>query len=218
MIDHSAVALTRIVSQFYNSPKLKALLSAIVAPLNVIETDIDDLKTKRWLDTAFGVQLDGLGSLVGERREGRDDETYREALRFRVFINTSQATPPDVMYALRYLTKADNLQYIESWPATFYLYTDGYALTPQITAVMQDLSPAAVASVPIAVSYGHEALRTSNPDELTDDSSELGGLVASLLNTVDGRQLKTISGKRIRIREGYKIHMAKPTLTGLFYD
>lgn len=216
-LDLVALALTRITGQFYNSPKLLAALEAIIAPLNVAELDLDDLKTKRWLDTAFGVQLDGLGSLVGERREGRDDETYREALRFRVFINTSQATPPDIMFALRYLTKSDNLQYLESYPATFYLYCDGYSITTLIPAVMQDLSPAAVANVTICVSYGHAASRTSGlPALAEDDSSELGGMVASMLNTVDGRQLKTISGKRIRIRSGYKILPTKPTFTGLF--
>lgn len=214
--DHTSLALSRLASQFDNSPKLRALLAAIVGPLHTIESDADDLREKRWIDTAQGAQLDGLGAIVGEPREGRSDEDYREAIRFRVFINVSKGTPPDVIRALGYITKSDDVQYMESWPATVMLYCDGHHAGKLIPGVMQDLLPASVSDVDIAVSFGEEALRMSNPDQVTDDESELAGLVASVLHCLDGRRLRTLSGKRIRIRTGYVIHKTKPTLTGLF--
>lgn len=214
--DYTSLALSRLVSQFADSPKLKALLSQIVGPLNTIEADADDLRDKRWIDTAVGAQLDGLGTIVGEARQGRNDDDYREALRFRVFINVSKGTPPDVIHALDYITKADDVQYMESWPATVFLYSDGYSANKLLPDVMQDLLPAAVSDVDVAVSFGEEPLRMSNPDQVTDDESELAGLVAAVLHCLDGRKLMTISGKRIRLRTAYEIHMTKPTLTGLF--
>lgn len=59
MLDYAAIALPRLTGQFDNSPKLRALLAAIVGPLTVLETDADALIAERWIDTAVGVQLDG---------------------------------------------------------------------------------------------------------------------------------------------------------------
>lgn len=214
--DYKSLALSRLASQFAKSPKLRALLAQIVGPLEVIENDADDLRNKRWIDTATGVQLDGLGTIVGEGREGRTDDDYREAIRFRVFVNVSKGTPPDVIYALKNVTKADDVQYAESWPATVFLYSDGYAANKLLPGVIQDLLPAAVSDSDVAVSFGGAAFRMSNPDQETDDGSELAGLAASVLHCLDGRRLRGLSGKRIRIRAGYVVHPSKLRLTGLF--
>jgi hypothetical protein len=214
--DYTSLALKRLASQFVESPKLRALLAHIIGPLEVVEGEVDNIRNKRWIDTAVGAQLDGLGTIVGEGLEGRNDDDYREALRFRVFINVSKGTPPDVIRALDYITKADDVQYMESWPATVYLYSNGYSANKLLPDVMQDLLPTAISDVDVAVSFGEEALRVSNPSQITDDESELAGLAASVLHCLDGRRLRTLSGKRIRIRTGYVIHKTKPTLTGLF--
>lgn len=215
-IDHAELAVSRLASQFAGSTKLQSLVRAICEPFNSVEACANELINNRWIDTAIGAQIDGLGTIVGEGREGRNDDDYREALRFRVFINVSKGTPPDVIRALDYITKADDVQYMESWPATVFLYSDGYSANKLLPNVMQDLLPAAVSDVDVAVSFGEEALRMSNPDQVIDDESELAGLAASVLHCLDGRRLRTLSGKRIRIRTGYVIHKTKPTLTGLF--
>ncbi len=216
MMDYEGIAVSRLTGQFESSPLLQEVVAAMVAPLTVLEADADAIRQYRWIDSAIGVQLDGCGDIVGERRNGRTEDEYREALRFRVFVNISKGTPTDIIYALDYITKADSVQYMESWPTTVYLYSDGYSATKPLPDVMQDLLPAGVSDVDVAVSFGEEALRTSNPDQVTDDGSELAGLVASVLHCLDGRRLRTISGKRIRLRTGYSIHMTKMTLTGLF--
>lgn len=214
--DYTSLALSRLASQFENSPKLRALLAAIVGPLHTIESNADDLREKRWIDTAQGAQLDGLGAIVGENREGRSDEDYRDAIRFRVFINVSKGTPPDVIRALDYITKSDDVQYMESWPATVMLYCNGYSAGKLIPGVMQDLLPAAVSDVDVAVSYGEEAFRASNSTLTADDESELAGLAAAVLHCLDGRRLRTAGNKRLRIRTGYIIHPTQVSLPGLF--
>lgn len=153
MLDYSAIALPRLTSQFQNSPKVKALMSAIVGPLTTLETDADALIAERWIDTASGVQLDGCGYIVGESRLGRDDTAYREAIKFRVFVNTSKGTPVDMIQGLKYLTDPTDCQYIEMYPATTILFTNGYFVSRTIQPAMQDLSPVAISNVPIAVSF-----------------------------------------------------------------
>lgn len=158
-IDYSAIAQSRLTGQFQDSPKLKALVAAIVDPLRVLEEFTDEIGTKRWIDTAEGVQLDGCGYIVGEMRQGRDDDAYREAIRFRVFVNISDATPRDLIRGLKFLTKPTDCQYIEMYPATAILFTNGYSVPTGIQAQMQDLAPAGISDVPVCVSYAYEPFR-----------------------------------------------------------
>lgn len=168
--DYVGVALSRLTNQFENSPRLRALVSAMVAPIRVLEETAFDIKEKRWIDTAEGKQLDGAGYIVGESRLGRNDATYREAIKFRIFVNTSNATPQDLIRGLRFLTKPEDIQYIEQYPATAMLFTDGPTVSPMIQEVMQSLAPASISNVPVMVSYARKSPfrfgRESPPSEL----------------------------------------------------
>lgn len=123
---HEELALTRLTSEFQNSEKVKGLLSAIVKPLDALKADYDAIKTERWIDTAIGKQLDGCGAIVLEPRSGRSDEEYRAAIKFRVFVNRSSGTPQDLIKALKYFIASDDVQYLESYPATAILFADGW--------------------------------------------------------------------------------------------
>ena len=153
MIDYANIAVARLTGQFENSPLLRGLVAAMVDPLAEIEADAESLRAERWIDSAVGKQLDGCGDIVAEPRNGRDDDEYRKALKFRVFVNTSKGTPQDVIYALKYLTEPSDSQYIEIYPASVMLFTDGLVVDDSINEVMQDLLPAGVGDVPVAVSY-----------------------------------------------------------------
>ena len=169
-MDYVAIALSRLTNQFAGSPILQAMVAAMVEPLQVLEDSAQDVREKRWIDTAEGKQLDGAGYIVGEPRLGRDDAEYREAIKFRIFVNTSNATPQDLIRGITFLTKPDNVQYIEQYPATAMLFTDGPNITPFIHDVMQSLSPAAISDVPVMVSYSRKEPfrfgRESPPSEL----------------------------------------------------
>lgn len=146
-------ALERATSQFQASPKVLALLEAIVGPLDVVKATTDEFKTERWIDTAIGKQLDGCGYIVGELRAGRDDDVYRAAIRFRVFVNISEGTPSALIDGLQYLIDSDDKQYLEMYPATAILFADGPNVPVDIHTQMQDLAPAAISDVPVLVSY-----------------------------------------------------------------
>ena len=64
----SEKGLLRLVHQFQDSPKLKGLISAFISQFNDIDTAQNDLLTLRWVDTAQGAQLDGVGEIVGLSR------------------------------------------------------------------------------------------------------------------------------------------------------
>lgn len=153
MLDYSAKAIPRLAGQFQNSPKLQALMAAIVGPLTVVETDADALIAERWINTSVGTQLDGCGNIVGETRQGRSDDAYRIAIKFRVFVNMSNGVPKDMIAGLKFLTDPTDCQYLEAYPATALLFTNGFFVDSTIHPSMQDLAPVAISAVPVAVSF-----------------------------------------------------------------
>lgn len=205
-LDYSALALSRLTGQFENSPKLRGLVSAMVSALTELEAVADDLKSKRWIDTADGVQLDGCGAIVGEVRRGRTDDEYRLAIKYRVFANTSRGTPSDLIKGLRFLTAPTDCQIVEMYPAGAMLFTDGLFVSPQIQGEIQSIAPAGISDVAVAVSYGAKPMRfgrafgvgelfvndeylTTNGDDLqvtvsvsASSGASLGGVVPSELD------------------------------------
>jgi hypothetical protein len=159
MFDYAAIALSRLTGQFESSVKLRSMLEAIVSSLAGLEQDIDALVLERWIDTAEGVQLDGCGYIVGEKRAGRNDDDYRQGIKFRVFANTSKGTPDDLIRGLKVLTDPSDSQYLESFPATALLWTDGFFVPKDAQKEIQTLAPAGIATVPVCLSFATAPLR-----------------------------------------------------------
>jgi len=67
--DHSAIAWSHFLAQHLGKAYTEAFVTSFYPPLNVLDKAQNDLYTLRWLDTAVGEQLDGIGSIVGQSRE-----------------------------------------------------------------------------------------------------------------------------------------------------
>lgn len=78
-IDHTDRMRQHLISQFQwdvidekiydDKPVLRAILTALGAEMDELNQAINDLKNKRWIDTAEGVQLDGIGEIVDRNRQ-----------------------------------------------------------------------------------------------------------------------------------------------------
>jgi hypothetical protein len=66
--DHGAIAWGNWLAQFVGKPNLEAFVRSLFAPINTLDTALRDMMRDRWLDTASGVQLDGIGTIVGQKR------------------------------------------------------------------------------------------------------------------------------------------------------
>jgi len=95
--DHVTEALANFIERFKDKPNLAAWLTSYINQIQDLEDTYFDIMAQRCLDTAVGVQLDGLGEIVGESRQGRDDDTYRVAIRARRLLNASEGTPEELM-------------------------------------------------------------------------------------------------------------------------
>jgi hypothetical protein len=66
---HSDVAWSHFLAQHLGKVNTENFVRAFYPPLDLLDTAQSDLLTKRWIETAEGIQLDGIGSIVGISRE-----------------------------------------------------------------------------------------------------------------------------------------------------
>lgn len=67
-MSRSDSAKGHLLAQYQDKPIMYALIESICEEMDEIDVVINDLNTKRWIDTAEGVQLDGLGDIVERDR------------------------------------------------------------------------------------------------------------------------------------------------------
>lgn len=183
--DHIARALDELPSQFKDKINWSKFIDVLIKPAQELEDVFQDLLLLRALDTAFGQQLDGIGDIVGLARNGMNDDEYRFALRFRIFINASSGEPETLIKALKYFTQANYVKYDPLYPAAFQMFTDGTIIPDDLIPTIQDIAMAGVTYIPVVASYGeirfafgddviYENLLISNTGKLLlDDGSHL---------------------------------------------
>jgi len=66
--DHAAIAWGHWLAQHINKSNTENFCKAFYPPLNILDQALNEMYTERWLDTAVGEQLDGIGSIVGISR------------------------------------------------------------------------------------------------------------------------------------------------------
>ena len=95
-----------------------ALQATYTPEIQEVENALWEIWISRFIDYAQGEQLNMLGRLVGEGRNGRNDPNYRVRIRARIAINESLGRPQDVIKILRLLDPATAIL-VEFGPAAF---------------------------------------------------------------------------------------------------
>lgn len=122
-----------LVEQFKGKPNLENLMAAFDRQLQDLFDVFLALNSKRSIEKADGIQLDGAGDIVGMTRleaglltgdpiyfDVLDDETYRKFLLYKAQKNTSDCTYYDIMNMIETAWGAKGVAYKEypSFPAT----------------------------------------------------------------------------------------------------
>lgn len=123
--DHVAQADLRLVEQDKESPNLVNLLNSLVRPLQAVEDAFHDLILARSLTTAVGKTLDNFGTIVGEKRNYRDDASYRRAILSRIIINASGGTANEIIAAIMLLYAIKNIEITNLYPACYSIFIAG---------------------------------------------------------------------------------------------
>lgn len=143
---HIAEAKARFVQQFRAKPNMEAWLADYVTQVQDLEDVFFQLLLDRVIATAIGVQLDGLGAIVGEERKGKSDASYRIWIRGRILANRSSGTPEQMLELADLVTDANTLAIEEYYPAGFNLiiYDDLVENVDDVAAILDAASPAGV--------------------------------------------------------------------------
>jgi len=147
-LDYSSDAKDKQVEFFKGKVNAEKLLDVFSAQVQGLESLIKDFHSLRFLETATGVQLDGLGQYLLIDRGTNTDEQYRSRLKSAVFekFNAGQVEP--LLQAYKTLTQSDQVLVDQYYPATVILTAllDDTTLsdTDLINAAMQRVKAAGV--------------------------------------------------------------------------
>lgn len=113
--------------------------------VQVLEDVSWEVRTLRWILNATDEQLDNLGAIVGETRQGRSDADYLIAIIAKIDINASNGEPERLLRAARALTGVDIIHLDEIYPAQVHLTFDTSDTIPtNIIAYLQRVVGAGV--------------------------------------------------------------------------
>jgi hypothetical protein len=154
--DHVQQAQDRLVEQYKESVNLNNLIEAVVLPIQDIENQTDELYRLRLISTAYGVQLDKIGTIIGEARFGRNDSDYRSAIITRININVSGGEPESIISAIRQIIGPFTIEYIDIFPAYFQIFMQTVNFVPNVLELIEPLNPAGVGSC-ILLQGGNES-------------------------------------------------------------
>lgn len=163
---------TLLPEQYKDATNLNLILETLASPFDDLKVVYADLKNLLSLDDAEGSQLDLIGGIVGEKRNGRADPEYLIGIRFKIFKNTSKATIDDVVKALKFITEADLVVYSDNPPASYTIYTNGQTLASNINEMIDKLSAAGVSLIVYASDGEVPFIATevsTTQDNLNDD-------------------------------------------------
>lgn len=152
--DHVDQALARLLEQFKNKPVLASILTAIVDQIQDLENTSWELYTERLLDGAEGAQVDNLGAIVGQPRNGLADADYLNWIRARIRVNRSNGDPNDIL-AIADLIIDVPVNLTEEYPAGYVVRI--YAFTGDAQLIYDILDQVRPAGVWFNLEYSPEA-------------------------------------------------------------
>jgi hypothetical protein len=143
---HSADALARLLQQLKGKDNIAALLNAINAQVQQFENDTMSLSDLLDIDLMGGVNLDNIGDIVTQPREGRSDADYRQAIRDKISRNAGSGTPDQLIEIFRILTGStlSSIDLLEYFPAGYGIYGDAATYPSNILESMDAATGAAI--------------------------------------------------------------------------
>lgn len=120
----TAEGLANLIEEFKGKPNFVGILTVFLDQQQDIEASAFTLYNDTVLSNAEGVQLDGIGRIIGEPRFGRSDVDYRVALGARILVNNAEGTPEELINVVNTLIGASTQIVLTEWfPAEFEIET-----------------------------------------------------------------------------------------------
>ena len=119
--DHTAAMRAGLIGQFKGLPNIDAFIKAFGAQLNDLDEYFGQLLTQLILPNAEGVQLDKIGDVLDQGRNGLGDDDYKTLLQARIIQYQSMGTAEDLIQLLLTLAGTNRVDNYENFPAKITL-------------------------------------------------------------------------------------------------
>lgn len=160
-------AINLLLSTFKEKEKFPALISALTEGFQELEYVYQELYNDRWIETAIGEQLDNAGQIPAQSRDGNDDETYRNNIKFKILENQSYGGIETIIEAIIFFTNSTIVTNIEVFPASIQAYCDGLTNGSEVPdnfiKNIDELCGGGIKFMFLAMGFGEFPFATDNP-------------------------------------------------------
>lgn len=170
--NHAERAVNLLIEQFRKKAQnLISVLRIFGNSVQLVEDTESDLLTLRSVSSATGQQLDNIGEIVGQPRgDVTNDETYRNNILIRIFINSFSGTPEALISAMRLTTNATRVQYKELYPAAVYIFTNGInGVNSELKTILDNIAPGGVQVFPVQLDFTKEQFTFASESGISVD-------------------------------------------------
>lgn len=124
--DHVAQARARLIEQYKDKPKILVIVDALARQVQEVEDAIFDVFVQSAIEDALGSQLDDLGDIVGEARQGVPDDEYRGFIRARIRVNRSSGKREELIQIVQFIQDDElGVAFDEYYPASIRIECEG---------------------------------------------------------------------------------------------
>lgn len=112
MSNPSTAGNERLAYQFKGSEKFEGFIESFLLQLDELYNSGLQLLNERDLDTAIGLQLDGIGDIVGIKRpQGQSDSIYLWTIKAKILINNTDMTVAKMLNTLSFIFSGKTIRY-----------------------------------------------------------------------------------------------------------
>jgi hypothetical protein len=140
-VDHTFEAREQVWNRFKRCPNFDNLARIIGHRFQLLSNELEDIRAIRSVDTDTGANLDALGALQGQAREGFSDLVYRSLIKAKTIANRSKGTSEEIITAARFLRFGDDseIAFTQLFPAALSLEFTSALETLQHQTLIADL-------------------------------------------------------------------------------
>ena len=115
------------------------------AQLEELDKNIRDMSGQFDIDNASGAELDRIGKILGEERNGNTDRIYRIYLKLRTMLNTADGTVEDIIKFVKFFFSSETVHLVPNYPAGLRILHDGFNDTVDFNRIIKQIVGAGIA-------------------------------------------------------------------------
>lgn len=124
IIDHTDRTKARIISRWKKDPVVLLQAENVGEQSQELEDLLHEFYSFLSIDSMIGAQLDTIGVILGQKRNGLTDIEYRVYLKAKIGQNVGSGTLSDIRIVWNLLLPNHEVQIVEQYPCSISIQTD----------------------------------------------------------------------------------------------